>query len=286
MKNIVVMTDFSKNAEAAAEVGVKLSSKLKTNLLLFNTYVTNAAVPFVSEPWTADELIWGDDDSRDNLNKLAAQLKRLTGDLPRDAYQPLIYCDSGEGRLDVLVPDIIKARNVEIIIMGARLEDPDKDNLFGSDLNAVIQKSNRPVLVIPPGFDPFKLKKVVLATNFEKTDVQAIRYLVKLGEVLGFELEIVHVIKPGSVNNSNGLDQVAQAEQNAREMHPNITYHPIRGEEIADDILRLYRESDAGLLAVVHHQHSFIGRIFHQSITKKILNNGYLPLMIFPSRLI
>ena len=285
MKNILVLTDFSKNAEGAAQFGLKLGSRLKTNLLLFNTYVTNKAASFVNEPWMANEVIWGDDDSRDSLSKLAMQLKQFVGNLDAGAYQPLIYCDNGQGGLGTVVPGIIETNNVELIIMGTR-DDADKDNLLGSDLNAVIQKSNRPILVIPPDVDPFKLRKVVFATNFEKADMHAINYLVMLAGILDFELEIVHVIPPDDSSNNGHPVEIAPAEQDARLKYPNITYHYIRGKEVADDILRLYRKSGAGLLAVVHHQHSFIGRIFHQSVTKKILNNRSLPLMIFPSRMI
>jgi len=286
MKNVLVLTDFSKNAEGVAQFGIKLGSKLKANLLLFNTYVTNAAVPFVNEPWVANEVIWGDDDSRDSLTRLATQLKQFMGKLAAADYRPLIYCDNGEGRLGTVVPDIIERKNVELIVMGAREDDPDKDNLFGSDLNAVIQKSVRPILVTPPEADPLDLKKVIFATNFENTDAQAIQYLVKLGELLDFELEIVHVVQAGKNGTPDHNSEPIPTAQKNKLKYPDITYHHIRGENVVSDLLRICEESGAGMLAVVHHQHSFIGRIFHQSVTKKILNNRDLPLMIFPSRMV
>ncbi len=285
MKNVLVLTDFSKNAEGAAQFGLKLSSKLKANLLLFNTYVTNAAVPFVNEPWMANEVIWGDDDSRDSLSKLATQLKQFMSNLDANDYKPLIYCDNGEGKLGTVVPDIIETKNVELIVMGAREDDPDKDNLFGSDLNAVIQKSTRPMLVIPPGVDPYGLKKVVFATNFEKADVHAIHYLVKLGDLLGFELDIVHFIQQGNSPDGKRTEEMELAERETGLKYPNITYHHIHGDDVVSNILRIYQESGAGLLAVVHHQHSFLGRMLHQSVTKKILNQRNIPLMIFPSKM-
>src|ERR1700679_4383599 len=124
MKNILVLTDFSKNAENAAEAGLKLCSKLRANLLLFNTYVTNSAAPFVGEPWEAEDLIWGEDDSKDNLNKTAAQLKSLANQLDQNDYRPLILCDNGEGKLGTVIPDIIHKQKVEMVVMGARSSNP------------------------------------------------------------------------------------------------------------------------------------------------------------------
>jgi len=184
MKNILVLTDFSKTAEYAAEFGLKLSSKLQTNLLLFNTYVTNSAVPFVSEPWEAEDLLWGEDDSKDNLNKTATQLKSQAAGFGEIDYKPLIYCDNGEGKLGTIMPDIIHKQKIEMVLMGARTPNPDDDNLFGSDLSSVIQKATRPILVVPSKLDPESIKKVVFATAFDKADLKAIHYLVKLGEVL------------------------------------------------------------------------------------------------------
>ena len=196
MKNILVLTDFSKNAENAAEVGLKLGSKLQANLLLFNTYVTNSVVPFVGEPWEAEDLIWGEDDSKDNLNKTALQLKNLAGQLDANDYRPLILCDNGEGKLGTIIPDLIHKQKIEMVVMGARSSNPDDDNIFGSDLSSVIQKTTRPIFVVPSKMDPDQLKKVIFATDFDKADMKAIHYLVKLGEALNFELEIVHIVHP------------------------------------------------------------------------------------------
>jgi len=285
MKKILVLTDFSKHAANAAELGALLCARLNTNLLLFNTYVTTSATPFVGTPWMAEDLIWGEDDSKDNLNKLAAQLKLfIKQDRPGETA-PVIYCDNGEGKLGNIVPYIIHKEKVELIVMGARAEDPDDDNLFGSDLNSVIQKTNRPVLVIPSKVDPNKLHKVIFATDFDEADIKAIHYLDKLGKLLNFQLEIVHIIQPGKDTMVKGQKEMALEEKVARLNYPQITYHEVEGGHFADNIMRIYKEAGAGLLAMVHHQHSFIMRMLHQSATKSILDNQEVPLMIFPSKM-
>jgi len=39
MKNILVLTDFSENASAAAEAGLLLAGKMHADILLYNTYI-------------------------------------------------------------------------------------------------------------------------------------------------------------------------------------------------------------------------------------------------------
>jgi nucleotide-binding universal stress UspA family protein len=283
MKNILVLTDFSKNADNAAEFGLELGSKLQANLMLFNTYVTNSAVPFVGEPWEAEDLIWGEDDSKDNLNKTASRLKNLGAEWDSNAYKPVIFCDNGEGKLGTIIPHIIHKHQIELVVMGARSSNPDDDNLFGSDLSSVIQKSTRPVFVLSSGIQPGQIRKVVFATAFDKADMKAIHYLVKLGEVLNFELQIIHIVHPNAAGAAKSKKEIALEEQVARLQYPQIIYYEVKGDDIVENILRIYSESNAGILALVHHQHSFIARLFHQSVTQKMLGKQNVPLLIFPS---
>ncbi|MDR3695960.1 universal stress protein [Mucilaginibacter sp.] len=285
MKSILVLTDFSKNSENAAELGVKLSAKLSTNLLLFNTYVTNSAEAYVAEPWVAEDIYWGDDDSKDNLNKLAKTLKDEAGELGAAHHQPVIYCGNGEGKLGVIIPDIIQKHHVEMILMGARAFNPDDDGLFGSDLNSTIQKSSRPVLVVPSKMDPEQLHKVIFATDFDEADMLAIHYLVKLGQLLHFELEIIHITHQDKTTRSKSQKEIELEKQISGLKYPQVSYHEIKGDDVSKNILRIFKESGAGLLAMVHHQHSFIMRLLHDSTTKKILDNQEVPLMIFPSKM-
>lgn len=285
MKSILVLTDFSDNSEHAAELGVSLSAKLSTNLLLFNTYVTNSAIPYVGESWVAEDIFWGDDDSKDNLNKLAGSLKIEVEKLGPEDYKPVIYCDNGEGKLGVIIPEIIRKHHVEMILMGARAFNPDDDGLFGSDLNSTIQKSSRPVLVVPPKINVDELNKVIFASDFDESDMLAIHYLAKLSKLLNFELEIIHVINADKAGKEKSQKEIELEEQVSQLKSLKITYHNIKGNDVAENILRIYKESGAGLLAMVHHQHSFIMRMLHHSTTKKILDNQEVPLMIFPSKM-
>ncbi|WP_370362887.1 hypothetical protein [Mucilaginibacter flavidus] len=58
---------------------------------------------------------------------------------------------------------------------------------FGNDTMDVIDHTLCPVLIIPPKAE------FTLATAFELSDINAINYLVKLGKIFDFQLEIAHV---------------------------------------------------------------------------------------------
>ena len=284
MKNILVLTDFSKNSKNAAAVGVFLSSKLNTNLLLFNSYVTNSVAPVVSEPWMLNEVIWGDDDNKDSLNKQATQLRDAIDQLGATDAKPVVYCEIGEGKLGNMVHEIIRKEKIELVIMGARAEKPD-DDVFGSDINSVIQKSRRPVLIVPPGTDAAGLNKVVFATEMSGKDMEAIKYLAKLAGQLNFKLEVVHVSAPDEIKSSAEKTKSAHDVFITYLNHLNINYTESNGHNVAELLMENCKEKGAGLLAVMHHQRPALSRIFHKSTTKSMLNKQMLPLMVFPSKM-
>jgi nucleotide-binding universal stress UspA family protein len=286
MENVLILTDFSKSSESAAEAGIVLSGKLNANILLFNAYVTGSSQSYIGKPWIAEDLIWGDDESKDNLNKLAAHLKPFVNQLNTENPKPVIHCNSGEGNLGSIVSDIINhEKGIELIIMGARTASNDDNDFFGSDLNSVIQKASRPILVIPPETDLKQLSKVIFATNFDEADMRAVHYLIKLGKLFNFQLEIIHVIQPGRKEITKSQKELVFEEQLARLSYPGITYKDIKGKDVAENIINLYNETQADLLAMVHHQHSFFMRMLHTSTTKKVLYNQQVPLLIFPSKM-
>lgn len=283
MKTTLILTDFSKKSENAAELGVMLSSKLHTDVLLFNTMVTNASQAYTGIPWVGENIIWGDDDSKDNLNKLAIHLKPLVEQLEPGDKKPIIYCNNGAGNLSAIIPDIIRNQNdIELIMMGARTKGNNADDFFGSDLEAVIQKSTRPILVVPHKTDIKELKKVIFATNFDDADLKALHFLVKLGRLLNFQLQIIHVCQPGKLEMKSTRER--EFEENlSRLKYPGIVYREIKGADVVQNIINLYDETGADMLAMVHHQYSFFMRKLHQSSTKKVLYDQQIPLLIFPS---
>ena len=285
MKKILVLTDFSKNSKNAAAIGVFFSSKLNTDLLLFNSYVTNSVAPVVSEPWMLNEVIWGDDENKDSLNKQAMQLRGTIDQLAANNAKPVVYCETGEGKLGNIVQEITRKENIELVIMGARAEKPDDDGVFGSDINSVIEKSRRPILIIPPGADAAGLNKMIFATEMNGKDMEAIKYLAKLAGQLNFKLEVVHVSAPDEIKSSAEKTKSAHDVFITYLNHLNINYTESNGHNVAELLMENCKEKGAGLLAVMHHQRPALSRIFHKSTTKSMLNKQMLPLMVFPSKM-
>ncbi len=285
MKTILVLTDFSANATCAAEAALILSGKLHTDLLLFNTYINyGTRSSYGGGGWIVDEFTERKKNSKQGLELLTEGLESLSNTLEPDDRKPIISFDLNDCDLEMDVADILNQNQVELIVMGARSHGKD-EVLYGYDTNSIVNHATRPVLIIPEKTDLKQIRKIIFATDFDEADLKAIHYLEKLGKLLHYQLDIIHVIKPDQKATELSAKAVAFKEQLTQLNYQGLTYQEVGGNDVITRLNHLSTETGPGLLALLHHQRSFFARLFARSETKKALAKQEIPLLIFPSKM-
>jgi nucleotide-binding universal stress UspA family protein len=282
MKKILVLTDFSDNARQAAEASIGIAAKLHANIILLNTFVSQ---PVLSEyggsPWSVEQLLWIDQ-SKEKLTFLKEGLQELVQQLPSGDHHPGIDDRQETGSPGERVKELLQKETVEMIVMGPRRGTAWEHLLIGSDTSAVINHTDRPVLIVPAGNPLKKLKKVTLATDFDDADIKAVHYLTRLGRIMDFSLEIAHVTLYGETGTS-AIQKAAFKKHVAKFNYPAITYHEINGKELVNRLNHLCEENGTDLLALVHDEHSFLNRLFKQNNAQALIKDQSLPVMIIPA---
>lgn len=284
MKKILMLTDFSKNANHAAKTAAKIVPQLNADILLYNTYYDHPILPsYAGGPWVVEEFVFRKDESTAQLNQLAIQLKHIIAGIPNDGFKPTTDYKCGEGSLGKNTAAILQENNVGLVVIGSSTDSSIDHFLFGSDTMDVIDHVSCPILIIPPKAEMNNLTKVTLAIGFELTDINAINYLTGLGRQLNFQLEIVHVslLK----KNDDPIKENAIVSHINAIKRDNITYLEIRGKDIAKRLGRLCKDSGSAMLALVHHQNGFFSGLFDRSTTAAALDNQHIPLMVIPSEM-
>ncbi|WP_439695414.1 universal stress protein [Mucilaginibacter sp. AW1-7] len=284
MKTIMMLTDFSENADHAAKTAAKVAPQLKADILLYNTYYDHPILPtYAGGPWVVEEFVFRKDESTAKLSQLAIQLRHVMAGISQGDFKPKTDYQCGEGSLGKNIAMIIQDNKVGLVVIGSRTDSAVDHLIFGSDTMDVIDHSSCPVLIIPPKAEMSALKKVTLAIAFELTDINAISYLIDLGKQLHFHLEIVHV----SLLNKND-DPV---KENAIINHinaikqDNISYLEIRGNDVVKRLNRLCKDNNSDLLVLVHYREGFFSDLFDRSTTAAALDNQHIPLMVIPSEM-
>lgn len=285
MKKILVLTDYSDNADHAAAAAIPLCAKLHANILLFNTF---ASQPVLSEfggtPYAVEQMIWLDE-SKEKITYLKESLEKLVAKVQHGEHKPSIDCQREEGSLQYQLKFLLERKDIELIIMGARSGTTMEHLLIGSDTSTVINQTNRPVLIIPQSADLKKIKKVTIACDFDEGDLNAVHYLIKLGRLFDFHLEILHVSLWGH-DDSREMEMKSKFVNRVRRYrYPNLSYQDISGKELPARLNRHCEENESDLLVLVHDHHSFLSRIFKGSHTGEQLKHQQIPVMVIPSRM-
>ena len=277
MKKILVLTDFTANASHAELAALSLSAKLKAGILLYHTlsYIplipSDSRGPFLTE--TASILF---EDSIDRLCQEANTLKMLAKKMP--GYKLEIDCSNSEGSLKDTIRKLTDQSDIEMVVMGGR-SGKVLDHIFsGSDTTAVISEAKKPVLIIPMKTDWNIPRKVVFATNFGTSDIPAVSFLIRLSLLIGFQLDIVHVLNKGEVV----ADMGPEAAFRKYLVRHQLTCNQVFGPDGHQGLQRYCEEKKADLLAMTHGYHPFISRLFGHSDSLAVASNQHLAMLVFP----
>lgn len=282
MKKILMLTDFSENANHAAKAAAKIVPLLNADILLYNTYYDHPILPtYAGGPWVVEEFVFQKDESTAKLSQLAIQLRHVLTGISKGGFKPKTDYQCGEGSLGKNIAVIIPENNVGLVVIGSSMDSSMDHLLFGSDTMDVIDHAVCPVLIIPPKAEMNELKKVTLAIAFELADINAISYMTNLSKKLGFQLEIVHVSL--LEENDDPVKENAILTHVNAVKHENITYQEIKGKDVIKRLNRLCKDNGSAMLALVHHQNGFFSGLFSRSTTAAAVDQQHLPLMVIPA---
>lgn len=283
MKKVLILTDFTQHSLGAAKIGVNLCGKLKTNAILFNNHFYQpVAAPYDGGGWSVEDVVWLEEDRKKEAVRLEHKLLSATASWPPSMRKPHIGYSLREGDLGANLEAILQEEDIKLVVMGARTGSGFDHLLTGSETNAVINHTSRPVLVIPDatGAD---LKKIVLATDLRNDDLNAIRYLADLAKLLDVEVEIVHVVVYGEHETDQTEAKKHMRAAIAKFRSPHITFSEIRGKDTLARLIRHCEEDQGDILAIIHRQHGFFARLLGRDVTEQALKQQTMPVLIIPA---
>jgi nucleotide-binding universal stress UspA family protein len=280
MKNILLLTDFTDHTKAAAQTALILSQKMHKDLILMNTYVFYpTAENYVGGQWYPEAFKEVEEENQEQVYQLKLQLEELSHvTLDAGDRRPVIRTSVEIVGLGLGIGDVMEKNNIELILMGPHHEE----TLATNHVNEVIRNLKVPVMVIPQGTSLKKITEVIYATDYNASDIDAIGYTLKIAKACGFELKVVHVAEAGK-QEVNPKDKSAFEDRLKRIHARNMSYQVVNGKDMETRLTRLAKTEHAGLIAMLHHHHSFFGRLITHSNTKELLKNNKIPMLIFPS---
>jgi nucleotide-binding universal stress UspA family protein len=275
MKNILVLTDFSKKAENAALYALKLAEKSFANIVLFHLYEQVAAVNVPEAgSWVAEDLDVFKNESLRGLLHLKENLEtKIVG-----PFAPEVGCFNDFG-LDLAstVTELIERQKIDLVVMGAKGDDTVSHLLYGSDAYEVINHVNCPVLLIPEECQYNHLETIVFANDFKQDYSEAIRFITYMARLDGAHIVLTH-FGPYDNDAFKYIDKIKAADPYA-----NVSSHFLSLENFREQLCSFAAKVNASLVVMIHHHQLTLDTVFTGSRSKKMLSHKEMPLLVLPA---
>lgn len=273
MKTILVPTDFSKNADNAIKYAAAIAKKENAKIILLHAFYfvyTSPDVPalFVSE---TNEII-----------EQAAEKKLKT--ICSGIIKSKVECEylNKQGPAVYTILEVIEKKKPDLVIMGTKGASGIKKMLIGSTTTKIIEKAKSPVISVPEDAKFRGIKKIIYATDYQSSDIEALKKLVEIAKLFHAEIIVIHAsdeefnIYSGETYLDDFKDRVRRKVR-----YEKISYKLIFGKQLEQVLQKQVTELQPDLLAMSTQYRNVFEKLFWASMTKKMAYHSEVPLMAF-----
>ena len=266
MKKILFPTDFSENALHGIKYGIQLLKGVPCEFYLLHAFMATEAVGVLIS--VLDIL---EQEASDALNAEIEMIKAL---FPNEelVIKPMVE----PGTLGEAIKGVVDSEEMDLVIMGTEGATGIQEAFWGSNTSRVIREIKCPVLAIPNDFPFHKPKEILVALDntVEKKMNGQFGPLYDLVEKFNPQITFLNVLKPEEVYESADANPIWL--KNYKNASKEIEY----GDDVAKVIEKYLDRWSTDMLVMIAHHYSFIDKILHRSVTKKMVTETSVPLLV------
>lgn len=281
MNRILVPTDFSPNADRAIDYAVRIARLNESTLYLIHAcdnldplYMEGAMTHMEYNQKIMDEA----------FEKLDIRRKSI-----EDTEGVLVNIQLYSGSVMDTIMVAALEHKADLIIMGTLGISGLRDRIFGSKTASLISESNIPVLAIPLEYDWSQPGKFLIAIKDVDEALPLLDPAFELASLFNAE---VHITLFTDKDDGGALDYISddriitRAETKLKGQHKQVLIKKehLLGGNFEDSINEYIAQNGIDLLAMITHKRSLLGRLFHQSITRKMSYHTRVPVLAIPAR--
>jgi len=282
MKKILCPTDFSKTAAKALDYAVMIAKHAGGHLTLL--HVVHLPIVDTSETALVASELLGEQmrDAEMRLKDICLQIEQEHGANGAGGFT----CDYvlKEALLTDITDHLTKTSGYDLIVMGTTGGgNALEELLIGSNAEAVMEQVKCPVLSVPSASAPPHLSKIIYASDYAKEDVDTLREVLAFAGIFGAVVEVVHVSKDASTDNT------AKAERFWQELQSAFPGAPLQFKEVInrhrdEGLKNYYKETGANMIAILRRDKGFLRELFSQSLAEKMTYQAEVPLLVLKGK--
>ena len=275
MKTILVPTDFSIPADSAVHYAVKMAVLWDASLILYHSFI-----PFESGFYL---LSLNEKENMEAHKKLTNRLIAMKNTIEKNNPNLSVSIHVDQGPEGIMIIDFCKKSKSDLIIMGTKGASGLKEKLLGSITAEIMTSAPCPVIAIPKKYK-FKIpEKITYASNYSKKDKKVLQSLLEFNRLFNAKITILHVDWGITLFTADeDYDRYKKTIQNQFKDF-EFTFNHTVGKDISKTILEETQIDKTDIIVMNPLKRKGIwNRIFHRSVTKKIVYQVPIPLLTTP----
>lgn len=269
---ILVATDFSKIAQNAINYAVEIAKLSKAKLILFHVYnvpVIPAEIP-IALPM--DEI---EKETMLSLKKIEKSIHLKHG--KNLSIECKCVCGFPVEEINLFA----KENKIDLIVMGMEGEGTGylTEKLIGSITTALIKKAKCPVLAIDKRVKFKKIKKIVLACDYEEThNKSALAPLKEFSNLFKSHIYVLNVVHELEVAPAMNI-AVAGVKLDHSLEDVDHSFHQTRNEDVIEGINDFVDNNKMDMIVMIPRMHTVLKSMFVEPNTKRMAFHTKIPLL-------
>jgi nucleotide-binding universal stress UspA family protein len=279
MKNILLPTDFSKNAWNAIFMAVKLYADMECKFYVLHTFEPKKENIAGFKSSTRAGVVYQSlaEASEGQLGEIMEYLEKNHKN-PKHSFGKL----SISGGLVETIRDLVPKYDIDTIVMGTKGATGAKSVFMGSNaVNVLKGIKNCVTVVVPESYDFQKLESLVFPTEyvhfFPKNVLQP---LLKLITLWNSKVKVFHVAQTFGLSETQKSNKEILKKRFAG--HPTSFHKVVIKTTVAEAIRQFAEEERTDMIVLTNYSHDFFDKLTQEPVVKKVTFRTEIPLMVLP----
>ncbi len=290
--SIMVPTDFSGHAFAAACVAVRLAAAHGTDITFLHSYIGRnlpANIQLTDNlTYEVTELKGDEELHRSAEASMKALVHRLKA-MMKSGELPVVKCRSMivEGVPEDAIVDCARSEPPYLVVMGTRAYERKQREMIGSVAAEVLDESRFSVLTIPENLDAGDAtspRNILFLSNLDQDDILALDALYRYFPDASARVTIMNVAQRMRFSTGDrGRASLALADYCRRKFeHYTFETVPVSPSAAMQELDRMQAEEKFDLIVVPNRRKSAFSRLFNPGLAHKVVLESDRPMLVIP----
>ncbi len=278
MKRILLMTDFSENANNAIDYAVKLYKDVVCEFYILHTYMpTNIGGESMMMNFP---LVYLHEIEKKEVEKKLQKTKNRL----KEEYQNANHLFFTIASFNLLISGINEAvdkNTIDLIIMGTKGATGAKEIFIGTNTMDAIKNIKIPLLVVPDDFEYEKPKEILFPTDYEVSKTN--KHLSLIKEISKEYSSKIHILKAYENSPLEEKQKEIKVFLDAYFKENAHTFYVSKGQKVIAAIEIFEMKYKVNLLVMLYNKHTLLENLLFKPIINQMVYHTKVPFLVLPS---